>query len=609
MHAKIILIGGIFLSCYFQIAFAQNDMQDLSLAEEYYGREEYDKAAEIYERLSRNNRNLPIIYKNYLKTLYGLKDFKESEKLIKKQIKVEPENPIYPIDYGYWWQLQGKDDKAKAAYTAVINDYKKLNTNVIRAAEHFLRLQQNDFALQMLQAGRKNDRNPAAFAIEIAQVYQLQSQQDKAIEEYLLYAIQSRSNTEYIKGVLQDNLTKAEDFDKLEQILLTQLQKDAKEVTYNELLLWLYLQQRRFYKAFIQAKALDKRYRLEGSELYSIGLISMKNEDYKSAQNIFEYIIQTYPNGEYYSKARSQYIKCKEEVVKNTYPLNLDEIRSLIKDYQNLIEEVGKNYRTFDDIRSLAQLHAFYLDEKDKGIAILEEAIVLGQGRTDFIAQCKIDLGDIYLLKSEPWEATLLYSQVEKLRPDHPLGHEAKLKNAQLSYYKGDFELAESHLNILKEATSREIANDAMELSLLIGDNLVFDTTGIALREFSQIELLLFQRKDDEALQKLKNMLKDYPKHSISDEVRWKKANLLLKMGKPEEALADLEVIVTEYGDDIWGDDALFLIGKIYEETLKNKDKAQETYKNHLLKYPGSIYTAEVRKRFRILRGDFVELR
>jgi hypothetical protein len=35
-----------------------------------------------------------------------------------------------------------------------------------------------------------------------------------------------------------------------------------------------------------------------------------------------------------------------------------------------------------------------------------------------------------------------------------------------------DFELAQAHLDILKLATSREIANDAMELSLLITDNL-----------------------------------------------------------------------------------------------------------------------------------------
>ncbi len=609
MHAHKIIFLTLILAFTAPAIRAQGDAQNLELAEEYFGRQEYDKATELYGKIANNQQYLPIIYKNYLLSLFKLEDFKESEKLIKKLNKQEPQNPIYAIDYGLWWEMQGKADKAKKEYEKVISDYKKINTNVIRAAEHFLKIQQNQLALDMLAAGRKSDSNPAAFALEMAEVHRILGQPDKMIEEYLLFAIQSHNNAEQAKGLLQDRLTKAEDFERLEQVLLTQLQKDAREVTYNELLLWLYIQQKRFYRAFIQAKALDKRYRLEGSELYSIGLISMQNHDYKSAQTIFEYIIETYKGGEYYSQARSQYIKAKEEVIKSTYPLDLAEIRSLISDYQLLIAELGKNYRTFDDIRSMAQLHAFYLNEKDTAIQILEEAIQLGRGRNDFVAECKTDLGDIYLLKNEPWEATLLYSQVEKLKPEHPLGYEAKLRNAKLSYYKGDFELAQEHLDILKEATTREIANNAMELSLLIRDNLLFDTTGTALREFSQIELTLFQHDDEKALKDLKNMLTDYPKHSIRDEVLWRRANLLLKMSKPEEALIDLEKIITEYAEDIWGDDALFLMGKTYEETLKNKDKAQEIYKNHLLKYPGSIYTAEARKRFRTLRGDFVEIR
>ena len=49
------------------------------------------------------------------------------------------------------------------------------------------------------------------------------------------------------------------------------------------------------------------------------------------------------------------------------------------------------------------------------------------------------------------------YSQVEKAQKDAPLGYEAKLRNARLSYFNGDFKLAEAHLDIFwKEATSRE---------------------------------------------------------------------------------------------------------------------------------------------------------
>ncbi|GAB4401802.1 MAG: tetratricopeptide repeat protein [Microscillaceae bacterium] len=585
---------------------AQTEAQNLQIAEEYFSRQEYEKAREMYDKLARSPRLAGPIYRNYFKTLLELKEYKEAEKLVKKMARQEPENPIYLIDEGLCWEKQNRPEQAKSLYESVLENFRKVSQSVLRAAEHFLVIDQPEYAAKMLLAGRKAGRDRAAFAVELAQVYQLLKRPDDMIGEYLLYAAQSRSNIDYVKGALQDRLTQAEDFDRLEQVLLQKLQQDAGESTYNELLLWLYIQQKRFYRAFIQAKALDKRFKLEGSELLSIGLISMRNDDFESAQKIFEYIIQTYPNGANYPSARHHFIQAKEEVVKRTYPISLDAIRSLIGDYQALIDELGKNYKTFDDMRAIAQLYAFYLDEKDKAITILEEAVGLGQGYADFLAECKTDLGDIYLLKNEPWEATLLYSQVEKLKKDHPLGYEAKLRNAKLSYYKGEFELAEEHLNILKEATSREIANNAMALSLLIRDNLVFDTTGVALREYAQIELLIFQHKDEEALQRLVKMQSAYTGHTITDEVLWSQSLLLLKMGKATEALSLLEKIVQNYGDGILGDDAFFKMGLVYEETLQNKEKAQEIYKNHLIKYPGSIYTAEARRRFRVLRGDFL---
>ncbi|NJL13838.1 MAG: tetratricopeptide repeat protein [Microscillaceae bacterium] len=585
---------------------AQNEAQNLQIAEEYFSRQEYEKAREIYDKLARSPRLAGTIYRNYFKTLLLLKDYKEAEKLVKKMARLEPENPIYFIDEGFCWEKQSRPEQATSLYELVLNNFRKVSQSVLRAAEHFLVIDQSEYAEKMLLAGRKAGRDRAAFAVELAQVYQLRNRPDEMIGEYLLYATQSRSNIDYVKGALQDRLTQAEDFDRLEQVLLQKLQQEANESTYNEFLLWLYIQQKRFYRAFIQAKALDKRFKLEGSELLSIGLISMRNEDFESAQKIFEYIIQTYPNGANYPSARHHFIQAKEEVVKRTYPINLDAIRSLIGDYQALIDELGKNYKTFDDMRAIAQLYAFYLDDKDRAITILEEAARLSQGYADFLAECKTDLGDIYLLKNEPWEATLLYSQVEKLKKDHPLGYEAKLRNAKLSYYKGEFELAEEHLNILKEATSREIANNAMALSLLIRDNLVFDTTGVALREYAQIELLMFQHKDEEALRRLIKMQSEFAGHTITDEVLWSHSLLLLKMGKATEALSLLEKIVQDYGDGILGDDAFFRMGLVYEETLQNKEKAQEIYKNHLIKYPGSIYTAEARRRFRVLRGDFL---
>jgi TolA-binding protein len=188
------------------------------------------------------------------------------------------------------------------------------------------------------------------------------------------------------------------------------------------------------------------------------------------------------------------------------------------------------------------------------------------------------------------------------------LGYEAKLKNAKLSYFKGDFSLAQEHLDILKEATSREIANDAMDLSMLIKENIVFDSTGEALKKYAAIELLLYQNKIDQALESLQSFSKNINStnaSSIIDNVYWLEANIRMQRGEFNQAIELLAKILKEYPDDVLADDAFFLQGDIYERQMKDKTQAMEIYREFLNKYPGSVYAAEARKRFRALRGDF----
>jgi len=325
--------------------------------------------------------------------------------------------------------------------------------------------------------------------------------------------------------------------------------------------------------------------------------------------------------------------------MKKSFPVKKDSVQLLVKDYKNFIKQHSENANAFEAARSEALLFAYYLDQKDSAISILSSLILNGRTSMHLKSKSKIDLGDIYLLKNEPWESTLLYSQVEKIQKETPLGYEAKLKNAKLSYYRGDFRLAQEHLDILKQATTREIANDALDLSILIKENIMVDSTGEALKEYAAIELLLYQNKTDEALQKMQ-MLKEgrvlkvsqeeaflkYGKielgklkkssedsifvnvsnHTILDDVYWLEANIRMKQSEFDKCISLLQKIRDEYPDDILSDDAYFLQGDIYENQLHNKEKAMEIYRDFLTVYPGSVYAAEARKRFRILRGDFV---
>ncbi|MCH8317662.1 MAG: tetratricopeptide repeat protein, partial [Bacteroidetes bacterium] len=472
---------------------------------------------------------------------------------------------------------------------------------------------------------RKANKNDVLFYRQLAALYIVQAKTEAMINELLNVLQHEPENLNYVQNTLQNNLTSTKSeirnpkseiknqksetqkgYEKLESMIYTRIQKHPDVVAYNELLVWLFIQRKDFYNAFLQAKAIDKRNKTPGNKLMQVGLISFKNNDFDNAQLIFQYIIKEYKNRANYALARRYLINTREEIIKNTYPVENIHIRSLINDYRSLLNELGKTPETLEALRNMAHLYAFYLDRKDTAIMILKEAISLPRLRFKFVAKCKLDLGDIYLLKGEHWESTLIYAQVAKAEKTTPLGHEAKLRNAKLSYYKGDFEWAQAQLDILKLATSREIANDAMDLSLLIQDNLALDTSTHAMQDYANAELLFFQNKNEEAFDLLDQMLLKYPGHSLTDEIYWLKATTWEKMGEFEQAIAALEQITLAFKYDILSDDAHFLLAKIYEEKLNNKERAMELYKSLLIDYPGSIYTVEARKRFRKLRGDKV---
>jgi TolA-binding protein len=310
-------------------------------------------------------------------------------------------------------------------------------------------------------------------------------------------------------------------------------------------------------------------------------------------------------------------IRTREARVKKTFPVNKDSVNILIADYRDFIKQYPDNVNSLEAARSEALLFANYLDQKDSAIQIINKLLTNPRTSLHLKSKAKLDLGDIYLLKGESWESTLLYSQVEKVQKENPIGYEAKLKNAKLSYYKGDFRLAQEHLDILKQATTREIANDALDLSMRIKENIAFDSVGEALKQYASIELLLYQNKNEQALQQIQ-MLKDgkvknasndsltsISNQTILDDVYWLEANIRMRQGEFEKSIDLLQKIIQDFGDDILADDAYFLQGEIYERQLGQKEKAMEIYREFLNKYPGSVYAAEARKRFRSLRGDF----
>lgn len=583
---------------------------DEKLARYYMGRGEYEKAVDYTQKLNRKHNSVKY-YEMHLACLTELKEWKDAEKIIEKQIKDYPYENKFQLDLAKLYELTDRKSKAEDVYRELIKSSAGSTNKILGLSRSFKDDGKYDLALEALLLGRKRNSD-YPFHFQIAEIYSIKGETDKMIEILLevLEFNQSYANT--VKILLnryleldgeEDDQEVIKNREMLKKALLIKVQKNTGSKIYPEMLIWLYTLERNFEGALIQAKALDKRENGEGRRVVLIAREAMKAHEFDVAIKAYNNIIDRGENNLYYRTAKIEKIHTgykKLQVQKSSE----EALNELTKEYEANLQELGKNCGTLSLIQELAEIYAYYNQSPEKAIELLSEALNIPRLEELEIGQLKIQLADAYLINNEIWEASLLYSQVEKAFKYDPLGAEAKFKNAKVSYYAGDFSWAQAQLKVLKASTTKLIANNALQLSLLITDNMGLDTTARPMMLFAEADLLMTQRKFEAAFQKMDTLEKEFPFHKLKDEVLFKKAQAFIEMYNYEKAIEYLLKINTAHKNDILADDALFLLGEIYEIKLNEPEKAAEYYKKVLFEHKGSLLVNEARKRFRRLRGD-----
>lgn len=584
------------------LASAQG-LNNLDLARQYESTGEFDKAAVYYEK--QYNIDPFGTYEPYLKCLKQIKDYKEAEKLIKKQAKRGAGAGKYNVDLGLLYEMEGDTDKAKKQFETAIKNLHPDAGDIYAVANTFIMNGKPDLALETFLKGRSlvPDNN---FGFDIAELYGRKGETQKMIDEYLDIMTENTLFQANVQSVLQYKLSQDSDSNLanlLRMSLLRKIQREPSQLIYNEFLYWLFMQEKDFESALIQAKALDKKTGDTGNRIYSLGEICISNQAWTVAEKCFDYIVAKGSNHPLYIRAKIAMLSAAFEKTTESHYTQA-ELLTLEKQFTEALQALGKNSITAPLMVQQAQLEAFYLDKVAEGRKILEEVIAMPALSSNYIAEVKLALGDIMILDGDLWEASLTYSQVDKDFKHDAIGREAKFRNARLSYYLGEFEWAEAQLNVLKQATSQLISNDALDLALLISDNIGDDSITEPLQIYSRAELLAFQHKNDLALQTLDSILVLYPGRKITANVWFKKAGIYITKGDFDSAITLYSDIVKNYADGVLADDALFRIGTIYENNLKDIEKAKSTYEQFIDKYPSSVFIAEARRHYRLLRGD-----
>ena len=582
---------------------------DLELAEFYYNEGSYPQAKLYLDGIWKKNKT-NAVYQMYYATLLALDDFDTAEKVVKERLKRRHKNSRSTalVDLGSLYLHFDKRDAALEAFMEALDNLQPGRPSAVSLANAFIKLDELDMALATYERAEK--LGSTGFEYELANLQGMRGDFEGMIDAYMALLSTKPNYLRTVQNSLNRNLrlTTTEDNRELVRIsLLRAIQTYPDNTVYPELLVWHFNQIRDFASSVIHAKALDLRLQEQGVRLMELGNTAQANGDVDTALECYRYVSAKGPDNPYYFTARNEVLQVRFDALTAEVPADLDAMAQLADEYAASLRDLGVRSETAMMVKDRAHLLAFYLQRADEGIEDLEALLANNDLNERVAAACKLTLGDIYVFEGLIWDASLLFSQIVLDFKDDPLGHEAKFRNARVSYYGGDFNWAQSQLNALKASTSKLISNDAIDLSLLITDNFNLDTLTLPMEMFARADLLRMQRKFDDARTTLDSLTTDFPGHVLEDEVLMMSADMFLEQGRLDTAMTLYQEVVDLHFDDITGDDALWMLADLTHHRLNDEATAQTLYEKLLFDFPGSLHAVEARKRFRALRGDDLE--
>jgi tetratricopeptide (TPR) repeat protein len=584
------------------ILFSQtNDLQNMAnLASKYYQDKEFGKAAELYEQLYASTKSEGY-FNIYFDCLLGIPDYEKAEKAIKKGLRGNSADSYWYVQWGFLKKAQGQMAESVKMYEKAISALSDNPTEYPNLANQFINRREYEYAEKVYIKARAS-QNPAIYNYELARIYYYMRNYDRMLNEYLEWMKQKESNLEIVKSNLQSVLSMDNDGEiskQLKNYVLKRIQQEPAQLIYNRLLIWLFIQDKNFVAATRQAIALDKRTGTEDANVFELANVSASNKYYDEAAKAYDYLISKGKKAEYYNLASQQRMRMNYDRFVDEGVLDVNRAKELQNLFNQTFVTLGVSAETVDLQIAYAHLIAFYLNLPSDAIKTLTNGLVMAGVNMQQISALKAELSDVYVYSGDLWEAVISYSQVIESNKATPLGDDVKFKKAKLGYYMGNFSWAKAQLDALRASTSKLIANDAMDLSLFISENLEDDSLAAPLKIFARADLHLFRNNFTDALAALDSVSTIYPDNSLMDDVDFRKAGVLQKQGKYEEASVLLNSIVKDHSWEMLADDALFQLATIYKNKLNRKPEAMELYKKILTDYPGSVYVVDVRAEYR----------
>lgn len=585
----------IFLSFLFGFTFvvcAQNEQ----LAQNYFDRGEFEKALISYQELLKNQLGNSNYFERTVECYQQLSQFDKAEAAINDRYSKFKQGNLL-VQLGFNFQLQKDQVKANKYFDEAVDKIRNNPNEVYQIAYLFEKKGLIDFALQSYQVALEKEPK-FNFNFQMALLYGQKGNADMMIDKFLIEAFNNPQNNIMIQNQLSRFMIEESEAtfnESLRKALLVRVQK-TQDLFWYEYLSWYYVQLKEYSKAFVQEKAIYKRNPESFSNIVNLAQLAIEENQEEEAKEILLFVLENTKDLDLQIQSHSYLLEMKIKKATEKEYLVID------KELDELIREFGVSPYSLSLLKIKAHFATFNLKDAELGKKILKNALEMPLN-TYQIADVKMELADVMLFEEKFNQALLYYSQIEDDMKNDVIGQEASFKTARTSYFKEDFKWASHQLKVLKSASTQLIANDALDLFLLISDNTVEDSTQVALKKFAKADFLIYQGKKNEALLAFQAILKENKGDAIEPVT-------LLRIGKIYEQQADYNLALSNYKqildafkECIYIDEALFFSAELYNQ-LKDSEKAKPLYEEIITKHPDSIYYVTAQKKYRQLRGD-----
>lgn len=585
------------------------EMRRFQLANSYLQSGQYERAITLLEDLHAGSPQVHVFYAKLKEAYENVKRYDDAIALVEDRL-TRQHGPSLLSEKARLLYLKGDESAAFSTWDEAIALAPDRQSSYQVVYQALVDVRHFERAIEILERGRETLGEDDAFLTQIAYLYSLTGRHAEAMREYLTLLEEDQQRLSFVRSRLSSFLTQDDALNASITTAEQAVQEAPLNLGYRRLLAWLHMEAKQYAEAFDVYRALDRLGEEKGRRLLSFARQAEDAKAFETARDAYALILERYPDapaapealcglGELHrawgDDANEQAVSASgDRVDAPHYDAAAEHFRTYLQRYPN-----RSAYPMV--LRQLGRLQQDVFMNLGAADSTLQE-VVNRYPDSEAAAEARYDLGRIALLRGNLNKARLIFSRLVDEQRTGDLAEQARYEMALLHFYQGQFEAAHTLAEATTEAnTSTDVANDAIELKVLLLQNRGPDSLHAALTMYARAKLLERQRRPEPALKTLDSLLAGHGAHPLADDTRFFRAQLLRTLNQPEAAFQAFAEFPLTHPRSPLADRSLFEAAELKANVLDAPEEAADLYLRLLEEYPNSLLTSKARARLRLL--------